>query len=265
MIVEQRDYHVLHRASCRSSSGSTRTRGSPIQQEVLGGFVGAFTDRRRRALDVHVAVELREPRASARSDGRRSRRATTGRRSSRKHPAADPHAAEPHPRADAVLADRVEVDAWASSTARSRSSRAAPRGSASAIADGLAARGRAHRRRRPPRCRGGGGAPTADGVGLTVDVADEDAVEGMVEETVEQLRRASTSSSTTPASTRRSRCGLHRDPARGVAARDGRQRRVDVPHLPRGGARACASAAAGDRQHLLRARRSAASRSCSTT
>ena len=45
-----------------------------------------------------------------------------------------------------------------------------------------------------------------DGVGLTVDVASEDDVERMAAE-VEERCGASTSSSTTPASTRRWRCG----------------------------------------------------------
>ena len=42
VIVEQRDYHVT-RASSASSSRCTRSEGIVIQQEVLGGFLGAFT------------------------------------------------------------------------------------------------------------------------------------------------------------------------------------------------------------------------------
>ena len=58
---------------------------------------------------------------------------------------------------------------------------------------------------------------------------------------------------------------VHRDPARGVAARDGGQRRVDVPHLPRGRAGHARAGRRRDREHLVRARRSAACRSCCTT
>ena len=45
-----------------------------------------------------------------------------------------------------------------------------------------------------------------DGVGLTADVADEASVQALVDEVVERCGTVD-SSSTTPASTRRSRCG----------------------------------------------------------
>ncbi len=42
MIVEQRDYHV-HTGKLPELLRLYETEGIPIQQEVLGGFVGAFT------------------------------------------------------------------------------------------------------------------------------------------------------------------------------------------------------------------------------
>ena len=48
------------------------------------------------------------------------------------------------------------------------------------------------------------------------------------------------------------------DPARGVAPGDGRQRRLDVPHVPRGRAGDARGRRRQDRQHLVRARRFAA-------
>ena len=44
---------------------------------------------------------------------------------------------------------------------------------------------------------------------------------------------------------------VHRDPARGVAAGDGRERRLDVPDLPRGGAGDARPGRRQDRQHLV--------------
>ena len=42
MIVEQRDYHVTTRQALRARS-PVRREGIPLQQEFLGGLVGAFT------------------------------------------------------------------------------------------------------------------------------------------------------------------------------------------------------------------------------
>jgi len=42
MILEQRDYHV-HTGKLPELVGLYETEGIPIQQEVLGGLVGAFT------------------------------------------------------------------------------------------------------------------------------------------------------------------------------------------------------------------------------
>ena len=75
-----------------------------------------------------------------------------------------------------------------------------------AIADGLAAEGA---RIVVADLQGAEEAAAAfpDGVGLTADVAAEDDVRAHGRRDGRALRRASTSSSTTPASTRRSRCG----------------------------------------------------------
>ena len=77
-----------------------------------------------------------------------------------------------------------------------------------AIAHGLAAEGA---RIVVADLRGAEAAAEAfpDGVGLTADVADEAAVEALVDDASCGAAR-STSSSTTPASTRRSRCGRSR-------------------------------------------------------
>ena len=83
MIVEQRDYHV-HTGKLPELVRLYETEGIAIQQEVLGGFVGAFTTD-VGALSTYTSMwALRGLRAHARSDGRRCRRATTGRRSWRR-------------------------------------------------------------------------------------------------------------------------------------------------------------------------------------
>ena len=82
----------------------------------------------------------------------------------------------------------------------------AAQGIGRAIAEGLAAEGA---RIVVADLRGAedAAAAFAGGVGITADVANEDDVQRLVDETVDAVRRRSTSSSTTPASTRRSRCG----------------------------------------------------------
>ena len=180
--------------------------GIEIQQEVLGGFVGAFTTE-VGALSTYSSLW--------RYDELRRARATSGELQARadwkaflaKMPAADPHPAEPHPRPDAVLADRMSVGALDGKVAVVTGG---AQGIGRAIADGLAAEGarivdrRSAEvpRRQPPRYPGG--------VGLTVDVASEADVERMVGDDRRALRRRSTCSSTTPASTRRSRCARSR-------------------------------------------------------
>ena len=249
MIVEQRDYHV-HTGKLPELVRLYADEGIAIQQEVLGGFVGAFTTD-IGALSTYTSLwsyashaerETRRAALQARSDWQAVPRAD---------PAADPHPAEPHPRADAVLADRVEAVSWASSTGRWRSSRARAQGIGRAIADGLAAEGarivvadlqgaeeaaEAYPGRcRPDRRRRRRGRGRADGRG-----------DGRA---VRRPRRARQQRGALRVARD---AAVHRDPARRVAAGDGRQRRVDVPHLPRGRARDARARRWGDRQHLVR-------------
>ena len=80
VIVEQRDYHVYTGQAARARAALRGARGSPIQQEILGGLVGAFTTDDRRALHVHDALALRLASPSARSARARAagRRALEG-------------------------------------------------------------------------------------------------------------------------------------------------------------------------------------------
>ncbi len=102
MIVEQRDYHV-YTGKLPELLRLYEEEGIPIQQEILGGLVGAFTTDDRRALDVLDALALRLVRRA-----RGAPRAPAGRPAlegvPREGAAALPHAAEPDPRPDVVLA-----------------------------------------------------------------------------------------------------------------------------------------------------------------
>ena len=61
MIVEQRDYHV-HTGKLPELVRLYADEGIAIQKEVLGGLRRRVHHGCRRALDVHLALELREPR-----------------------------------------------------------------------------------------------------------------------------------------------------------------------------------------------------------
>ena len=83
MIVEQRDYHV-YTGKLPELVRLYETEGIAIQIEELGGFVGAFTvdiGARRRPTRTSGATTAG---TSGRSGARGCRRATTGRRSSRR-------------------------------------------------------------------------------------------------------------------------------------------------------------------------------------
>ena len=141
-------------------------------------------DRDRGALDVHEHVALRQL--------RRARGAAGGAAGARRlegvpgqDPAADPHPAEPDPDADRRSRRSARRARWASSTARSRSSPAPRRASATRSRTGLAAEGA---RIVVADLHGAEAAAEAfpDGVGLTADVADEAAVQALVDEVVER-------------------------------------------------------------------------------
>ena len=148
VIVEQRDYHVT-RASCPSSCALYEEEGIAIQQEVLGGFVGAFTTE-IGALSTYTSMWRYDSFAQ-----REERRAALQARDDWKaflgeDPAAHPHAAEPDPDADVVLADPVgERDGSARRQGRDRHGRRP--GDRQRDRARARRRGRAHRRRRPAR------------------------------------------------------------------------------------------------------------------
>ncbi len=124
MIVEQRDYHV-YTGKLPELLRLYESEGIPLQEEILGGLVAAFTTD-IGALSTYTTLwryesfaEREEKRASA--PGRRALAGVPPQGA-----AADAHAAEPRPRSDLVLAAPLMGQR---STARSPSSRAAPRAS----------------------------------------------------------------------------------------------------------------------------------------
>ena len=104
MIVEQRDYHV-YTGKLPELVRLYETEGIPIQQEMLGGFVGAFTTD-IGALSTYTTLWRYDSYAEREERRARLQADEPGRRSCAEDPAADPHAAEPDPRADLVLAAR---------------------------------------------------------------------------------------------------------------------------------------------------------------
>ena len=205
MILEQRDYHV-YTGKLPELVRLYEDEGIAIQQRGARRLRRRVHDGRRRALDLHAPVALRQLRrargASRAAAGARRLEGVPG-----EDPAADPHAAEPDPRADVLLAARGEP--WASSTARSRSSRAARRASAHAIAHGLAADGARIVVADLQRCGGGGGrAPGRRRADRRRGRRGRRAATGRRDRRA--MRGRSTSSSTTPVSMPRSRCARSR-------------------------------------------------------
>ena len=259
VIVEQRDYHV-HTGKLAELVRLYEDGGD---RDPAGGarrLRRRLHDRRRRPLHLHEHVALRQLRAArGAAGGAAGARRLEG--VPRQDPAADPHAAEPHPRPDGVLAD--SVTAWASSTARSRSSRAAAQGIGRAIAQGSPRRARASSsptctapRTRPPPSRTASASPPTCRRDGRAAAGRRDRRALRHDRRARQQRRPLRLARDAP---------VHGDPAGRVAAGDGRQRRVDVPHVPRRRA-----GDAGERRRARsstspRGRRSAASRSFSTT
>ena len=141
MIVEQRDYHV-YTGKLPELVRLYETEGIPIQQEILGGARRRVHDRDRRALDVHDTLG-----ATTRFAEREEKRARlAGRRAlegvPREGAAAHPHAAEPDPRPDVVLAASLmgALDGKVAIVT------GGAQGIGAAIASGLEARGRDRRR-----------------------------------------------------------------------------------------------------------------------
>jgi hypothetical protein len=101
IIVEQRDYHV-HTGKLPELVKLYEDEGIAIQQEVLGGFVGAFTTE-VGALSTYTSMW----RYDSFAEREQRRAALQARGVHGQDPAADPHPAEPDPDADAVLGDSV--------------------------------------------------------------------------------------------------------------------------------------------------------------
>ena len=127
----------------------------------------------------------------------------------------------------------------------------AAQGIGNAIAHGLAAEGA---RIVVADLRGAEAAAEAfpDGIGLTADVADEAAVQALVDEVVAQCGTVDILVNNAGLYASLAMRPFTRDPARGMAPGDGRQRRLDVPHVPRRRARDAAGGRRADRQHLVR-------------
>ena len=112
-------------------------------------------------------------------------------------------------------------------------------------------RRRADRHRRPARAPRRRRPPSADGVGLTVDVASEDDVARMAAETVERCGAIDILVNNAGLYASLAMRPFEQIPRRGVAPGDGRQRRSHVPHLPRGRAADARAGRRADRQHLV--------------
>ena len=122
------DYHV-HTGKLPELVRLYADEGIAIQQEVLGGFVGAFTTDIGALSTYTHAVALRRATRSARSAAPRSRRVTTGRRSSRRiQPLI--HTQQNRILVPTSFSPLAVATHGRSSTARSRSSPAPPRASA---------------------------------------------------------------------------------------------------------------------------------------
>ena len=203
VIVEQRDYHV-YTGKLPELVKLYEEEGIAIQQEVLGGFVGAFTTE-IGALSTYTSMWRYDSFAE-----REQRRAALQARDDWKaflaqDPAADPHPAEPDPDADAVLGDPVERRPMGELDGKVAIVTGGSQGIGNAIAHGLAAAGA---RIVVADLQGAEAAAEAfpDGVGLTADVADEAAVAVARRRGRSSGAARSTSSSTTRGSTPRSRC-----------------------------------------------------------
>ena len=237
MIVEQRDYHVYtgklpelvrlyedggdprssRRSSARSSARSRPTIGDTLHVHAHLARTSSFAEREERR---------------ARLAGRRALEGVP-----REDPAAHPHAAEPDPRPDLVLAASL----MSALDGKVAIVTGGAQGIGAAIASGLEADGRDGRRRRPeparrrhPRRRRVRGGRGRDGRG--------DARAPRPHRHPRQQRR--------PLRVARD-ARVHRDPARGVEPRDGGQRRLDVPHVPRGRPGDARAGRREDREHLV--------------
>ena len=210
--------------------------GIAIQQRYLGGLVGAFTTDIGSALDVHAHLGIRRLRRSA--SGAVAELQADERVEdflAQIQPLIHTQR-EPDPDPDLVLAAQVSRLAG---QGRARHRRRA--GDRSGDRRGARCGGRDGRGRRPEPARGrhpGGrrerGRRPADG--------RRDARAPRPPRHPDQQRRPLRIAGD---------AAVHGDPARGVAAGDGRERRLDVPDLPGGRAGDARAGRRQDREHLV--------------
>ena len=225
----------LHRQADRAASGCTRPRGSRSSSATSAGSsapsrpTSARSPRTRASGRYDSYAERERRRAELQADERW--KAFLAR-------------IQPliHTQQNRILIPTSLLAAASEARGQGRaSSPAARRGSATAIADGLAADGAevVIADLNPPEG------------GIRADVADEDGrpADGRRDRRAPRPARH-------PDQQRRPLrlardAAVHRDPARRVAAGDGRERRLDVPHLPGGRAGDARAGRRQDREHLV--------------
>ena len=153
VIVEQRDYHV-YTGKLPELVRLYENEGIAIQQRGARRLRRRVHDRDRRPLDLHAHVALRQLRR-ARGAARRAAGARRLEGVPREDPAADPHAAEPDPDPDVVLAAAVRWRQMGELDGKVAIVTGGAQGIGKAIADGLAAEGARIVDRRPAGRRGG--------------------------------------------------------------------------------------------------------------
>ena len=127
----------------------------------------------------------------------------------------------------------------------------AAQGIGRAIAEGLADDRRADRRRGSARRGRGGRRRSPDGVGITADVSNEADVQRLADEAVERCGAIDILVNNAGLYASLEMRPVRADPARRVAPRHGRQRRIDVPHVPRRRAGDARERRRQDREHLV--------------
>ena len=162
-------------------------------------------------------------------------------------PAADPHAAEPDPRSYVLLSTALTMGSLDGKVAVVTG---AAQGIGRAIAEGLADNGA---RIVIADLQGAEAAAEAfaDGVGITADVGNERDVQRLADVAVERCGTIDILVNNAGVYASLEMRPFERDPARRVAPGDGRERRIDVPDVPRGRAGDARERPRQARQHLF--------------